>query len=68
MEQGEFLRRLGIEARAQSLKATAAPSKVVEIESGLTRLTGGGGRGMGQLFKAIAFAEPKLGALPGFAG
>ena len=64
--QGEFLRRLGIEQRAVALKGTAAPSKMVEVERALDRLTGSGGRGMGALFKAMAFGHPKLGPLPGF--
>jgi NADH dehydrogenase [ubiquinone] 1 alpha subcomplex assembly factor 7 len=66
LDQGDFLRRLGIESRAVALKGTAAPSKVMEVDRALSRLTGGGGRGMGQLFKAMAFAHPKLGPLPGF--
>ena len=32
----------------------------------LSRLTASGAHGMGELFKAIAIADPKLGALPGF--
>jgi NADH dehydrogenase [ubiquinone] 1 alpha subcomplex assembly factor 7 len=66
VEQGEFLRRLGIETRAVALKKTAPPGKVAEVDRGLQRLTGDIGRGMGRLFKAIAFAHPKLGSLPGF--
>jgi SAM-dependent MidA family methyltransferase len=66
LDQGDFLRRLGIESRAVALKATAAPSKVMEIDRALNRLTGSAGRGMGQLFKAMAFGHPKLGPLPGF--
>jgi SAM-dependent MidA family methyltransferase len=66
IDQGDFLRRLGIESRALALKATAPPSKVMEVDRALTRLTGSGGRGMGQLFKAMAFGHPKLGPLPGF--
>jgi SAM-dependent MidA family methyltransferase len=66
IEQGEFLRRLGIESRAVALKKTAVPSKVVEIDQALQRLTGDIGRGMGRLFKAVAFGHPKLGLLPGF--
>jgi NADH dehydrogenase [ubiquinone] 1 alpha subcomplex assembly factor 7 len=66
VDQGEFLRRLGIESRAGALKGTAPPSKVMEIERALTRLTGPGGRGMGQLFKAVGFGHPRLGPLPGF--
>ncbi len=66
VDQGDFLRRLGIESRAVALKGTAPPSKVMEIERALTRLTGPGGRGMGQLFKAMGFGHPRLGPLPGF--
>jgi NADH dehydrogenase [ubiquinone] 1 alpha subcomplex assembly factor 7 len=66
VEQGEFLRRLGIETRAVALKKTALPGKSAEVDRGLQRLTGDIGRGMGRLFKAIAFAHPKLGSLPGF--
>jgi SAM-dependent MidA family methyltransferase len=66
VDQGEFLRRLGIESRAIALKNTAPPSKVMEIERALARLTGPGGRNMGQLFKAMGFSHPKLGPLPGF--
>ena len=66
IDQGDFLRRLGIEQRAVALKATAAPSKVMEVDRALDRLTGARGRGMGQLFKVMAFAHPKLGPLPGF--
>jgi NADH dehydrogenase [ubiquinone] 1 alpha subcomplex assembly factor 7 len=68
VDQGEFLRRLGIESRAVALKNSAPPSKVMEIERALARLTGSGGRGMGQLFKAMGFSHPKLGPLPGFEG
>ena len=66
IDQGEFLRRLGIESRAIALKNTAPPSKVMEIDRALARLTGAGGRNMGQLFKAVGFGHPKLGPLPGF--
>jgi NADH dehydrogenase [ubiquinone] 1 alpha subcomplex assembly factor 7 len=66
IEQGDFLRRLGIEQRAVALKTTAPPSKVADLESAVSRLTGDSGRGMGRLFKAMAFGHPKLGPLPGF--
>jgi SAM-dependent MidA family methyltransferase len=39
---------------------------VADIESAFSRLIGGGPKGMGELFKAIAFAPPNLGPLPGF--
>jgi len=63
--QREFLTRLGIETRAAMLK-TATPARAAEIDAALARLTEGGPRGMGELFKVVALAEPKLGALPGF--
>jgi SAM-dependent MidA family methyltransferase len=66
VDQGEFLRRLGIEQRATALRTSAPPSKMMEAERALQRLTGDTGRGMGRLFKAMAFGHPKLGPLPGF--
>jgi len=36
------------------------------MDKALTRLVDGGPNGMGELFKAIAFADPRLGPLPGF--
>jgi NADH dehydrogenase [ubiquinone] 1 alpha subcomplex assembly factor 7 len=64
--QGEFLRRLGIEKRAATLTANAAPAQAAEIDHALTRLTGTNPGTMGELFKVIAIADPKLGVLPGF--
>ncbi len=66
IEQGEFLRRLGIEARADALKANASSEQAAEIDVALARLTQGGRTGMGEMFKAMALADPKLGPLPGF--
>ena len=66
MAQGEFLRRLGIEARAAALRATGTAAQAADIDAALARLTGTGREAMGELFKAIAFADPKLGSLPGF--
>jgi SAM-dependent MidA family methyltransferase len=65
IEQAQFLRRLGIEARTQSLK-TGTPERASEIDAALARLTAGGRTGMGTMFKAIAFSAPQLSALPGF--
>jgi SAM-dependent MidA family methyltransferase len=64
VEQGDFLIRLGIEARAQALMAAATPDRKVGIEAALLRLTGRGRTGMGRLFKVMALADPALGALP----
>jgi NADH dehydrogenase [ubiquinone] 1 alpha subcomplex assembly factor 7 len=64
--QRDFLLRLGIDQRAATLKATAPREKGVEIDVALSRLIAGGKRGMGELFKALAIADPTLGPLPGF--
>jgi NADH dehydrogenase [ubiquinone] 1 alpha subcomplex assembly factor 7 len=66
IEQGEFLRRMGIEARAAALKQGAPPGKATEIDAALARLTNEGFTGMGRMFKVMAFADPKLGTPPGF--
>jgi NADH dehydrogenase [ubiquinone] 1 alpha subcomplex assembly factor 7 len=64
--QRDWLRRLGIDRRAAVLKAHAPYGKAVEIDQALSRLTASGAKGMGDLCKAIAIADPKLGELPGF--
>jgi SAM-dependent MidA family methyltransferase len=66
IDQAEFLRRMGIERRAVALKGAVAPNKAAEIDIAVARLTGEGRTGMGKLFKAIAFTDPKVAALPGF--
>jgi NADH dehydrogenase [ubiquinone] 1 alpha subcomplex assembly factor 7 len=66
--QGEFLRRLGIETRAAALKASTTAANAVEMDMALARLTNDDRAAMGRLFKVIAFANAKLGPLPGFGG
>ncbi len=66
LTQGEFLRRLGIEKRAATLKANAAPAKAAEIDQAVIRLTEAKPGAMGELFKVVAIADPKLGVIPGF--
>jgi SAM-dependent MidA family methyltransferase len=66
LDQGDFLRRLGIETRAATLKAKAAPPQAATIDAALLRLTGTGRTGMGMLFKAAAFAHRSLGVPPAF--
>jgi SAM-dependent MidA family methyltransferase len=66
IEQSLFLRRLGIDTRANTLKASASRAAAAEIDAALERLTGAGQSGMGALFKAMAFAQPKFGTPPGF--
>ena len=53
--QGEWLIRLGIEARAQSL-ARANPDRAQEVQAAVDRLTGR--EQMGELFKVIAIHSP----------
>jgi SAM-dependent MidA family methyltransferase len=65
IEQGEFLRRLGIEVRTAKLKANASPEQAAAVDAALARLTGRGSKQMGALFKVAAFASPGL-ALPAF--
>ena len=68
LTQSQFLRRLGIVTRAAKLKANAAEPVVASIDAALKRLISEGQAGMGALFKAAAFAHPKLGVPPGFEG
>jgi len=64
LTQSQFLRRLGIVTRAAKLKANAADAAATDMA--LKRLISEGEAGMGTLFKAAAFAHPKLGVPPGF--
>ena len=64
--QGEFLQRLGIEARAQSLMQKANETVAQGILAAKNRLIGGGRGGMGTMFKVIAMSDPSLTALVGF--
>jgi SAM-dependent MidA family methyltransferase len=64
IDQSQFLRRLGIEQRAASLKTKAAHAG--DIDQALARLIGHDRTAMGELFKVVAFAHPSIGALPGF--
>jgi len=64
--QGEFLHRLGIEARAAALKANATQEVANAVDAALLRLTGMGRTDMGALFKVMALADPTLKSLPGF--
>jgi NADH dehydrogenase [ubiquinone] 1 alpha subcomplex assembly factor 7 len=64
IEQSQFLRRLGIEQRAATLKASTA--RAGEIDQALARLIGQNRTAMGELFKVVAFAHPSVGVPPGF--
>ena len=62
--QGEWLIRLGIEARAQSLMR-ANPDRAEEVQAALERLTSEAQ--MGRLFKAVAVHSPDWPTPAGFA-
>jgi SAM-dependent MidA family methyltransferase len=66
--QGDFLGALGIAPRAAALKRRATPEQADAIDAAVARLAGRGDGEMGELFKALALTDPKLGALPGFPG
>jgi NADH dehydrogenase [ubiquinone] 1 alpha subcomplex assembly factor 7 len=61
--QGAFLRALGIEARAAALKTAAGAAQAADIDAALQRLTARDA--MGELFKVLAIADPRLQELPG---
>jgi SAM-dependent MidA family methyltransferase len=62
--QGEWLRRLGIDARAAAL-ARANPARTPELESAVQRLTADDA--MGALFKVVAIRSPAWPQPAGFA-
>jgi len=62
--QGLFLRRLGIEVRAEQLMQTESRRQKYEIHTGLHRLIDDDQ--MGSLFKALAVLDPSLATLEGF--
>lgn len=64
VEQGTFLDRLGLGARAAMLLGRATPAQAAEIASARHRLTAADG--MGRLFKALAVQHPALGGPAGF--
>lgn len=63
VSQGKWLKRLGIEARAEAL-ANANPNKSDEVYLALARLTDA--KQMGELFKVIAIRSPDWPAPAGF--
>src|SRR6476661_1130511 len=64
--QGDFLKRLGVEARAAGLMAKASPEMSADISGALKRLTDSGRGGMGSMFKVLAVTEPNLTSVAGF--
>ena len=57
IEQGEFLRRIGIVERAERLKAAAPASKAAAIDAALERLTSEERTGMGRMFKVMGISH-----------
>lgn len=64
--QREFLLALGLDARAERLKARATPDQARAIEAAARRLTDPDPRGMGALFKVLCASHPALTPLPAF--
>ncbi|MGL5362275.1 MAG: class I SAM-dependent methyltransferase [Bosea sp. (in: a-proteobacteria)] len=64
--QGAFLASLGLAERAFALSRKAGIAQAEALASAVMRLTGPGPEGMGELFKVLAVADPKLPLLPGF--
>ena len=64
--QRDFLLALGLNARAERLKARATPAQAAAIDAAAERLTDASPTGMGNLFKVLAVTGPGLGPLPGF--
>ena len=60
ISQALFLRQLGIESRAATLKANASRAEAAAVDAALERLAGLSRSGMGMLFKAMAFTQPAL--------
>ena len=65
IDQGDFLRALGVEVRARAL-GERSPDRAGEIEAARRRLVGKGENEMGALFKAMAVANRAVPAPPGF--
>jgi NADH dehydrogenase [ubiquinone] 1 alpha subcomplex assembly factor 7 len=64
VDQGDFLRALGIDQRATRLARDASPEAAAAVEAARARLVAEGPRGMGRLFKVLGVAAPGL-PLPG---
>ena len=62
--QGAFLRRIGIEKRAEKLMNVATPRQKRDIETGVKRLIDD--NEMGRLFKVMALSYPETFQLEGF--
>ncbi len=68
IDQGDFLKALGLEQRAQALSSRAAAAQAADIEAARLRLIGKGPGQMGALFKAMVVANRQVPVPPGFQG
>jgi SAM-dependent MidA family methyltransferase len=66
IDQGDFLRAIGIDLRTKALAERASPDRALEFERARTRLVGKDQGEMGGLFRALAVADRKLRPPPGF--
>ena len=65
IDQGDFLRAIGIDLRTKALAERAVPERAEEFLRARTRLVGKGQGEMGALFKAMAVADRKIRPPPG---
>jgi NADH dehydrogenase [ubiquinone] 1 alpha subcomplex assembly factor 7 len=66
VDQGDFLRAIGIDLRTKALAERATLDHAEEFERARARLVGKGQGEMGALFKTIALADRRLRPPPGF--
>ena len=66
IDQGDFLRAIGIDLRTKALAERATLDHAEEFERARARLVGKGQGEMGALFKAMAVADRRLRPPPGF--
>ncbi|WP_332686361.1 class I SAM-dependent methyltransferase [Bosea sp. (in: a-proteobacteria)] len=64
--QRDFLLALGLEQRIEALTRRATPEQAAALSAGAARLAETGTTAMGELFKVLALADPRLSLLPGF--
>ena len=66
IDQGDFLRAIGIDLRTKALAERASPDRAEEFQRARARLVGKNQGEMGALFKVMAIADRKLRPPPGF--
>ena len=66
IDQGDFLKSIGIDLRTKALTDRASPERADELRRARNRLVGKAKGEMGALFKAMAVADRKTPAPPGF--